>query len=268
MTLKRGLQHLWNLFDSLGVRGALRYLYFHTLGRGPASDYWIRPRTLAHAVRVRRGTSDIDAFKQIFVDREYACLDDLPDVRLVVDCGANVGYSSAYFLSTFPTCFVIVVEPDPGNFQALARNLAAYQGRTTLLQQGVWSHPARLALSREVFGDGREWSRQVRECASDEPADFEGVDIGTLLATSGHERISLLKIDIEGAEAVVFAKDYETWLARVDAIAIELHGDTVFGDGAKVFQAAIAGRGFGVTTSCELTICRRPHTAQRGGEPA
>ena len=59
----------------------------------------------------------------IHVDLEYEPLDDLDDIRLVVDCGANVGYASAYFLSHFPQARVIAVEPDDQKFEALRRNL-------------------------------------------------------------------------------------------------------------------------------------------------
>src|SRR4051812_12644684 len=77
---------------------------------------------LMHSVRARHGTSDLMVFDQIFVERQYSCLDHLHDPKLIIDCGANVGYSSAYFLSRFPKCALIAVEPDPGNFSMLAIN--------------------------------------------------------------------------------------------------------------------------------------------------
>jgi FkbM family methyltransferase len=81
-------------------------------------------------------------FAQIFIQREYSCLDDLSvsNVDLVIDCGANVGYSSAYFLSRFPECNIICVEPDPSNFRSLEENMAPYKDRVKLINSGVWSH--------------------------------------------------------------------------------------------------------------------------------
>ena len=222
-------------------------------------ECWIRPEGVAHPVCVRADTSDSDVFRQIFIEREYACLDDLIDVRLVMDCGANVGYSSVYFLSQHPGCQVVAVEPDSGNFAVLQRNLAPYPDRAKLIQAGVWSHATRLAVSQDRYRDGREWSKQVRECGPNEAADIEGVEIGTLLAASGHERISLLKMDIEGAEAVVFSGNCQSWLNKVDAIAIELHDDSVFGNASEVFFAAISGQGFQLSHRGELTICKRPN---------
>jgi hypothetical protein len=77
--------------------------------------------------------------------------------------------------------------------------------------------------------------------------------MATILKISGDERISILKMDIEGAERVVFQHGYERWIDRVDAIVIELHGSVA----AEIFFRAIHGRGFIVSHCDELTVCRR-----------
>jgi FkbM family methyltransferase len=207
----------------------------------------------------------MDVFDQIFLQQEYACLNDLSNVGLVIDCGANVGYSSAYFLSRFSQCCVIAIEPDPKNYSALQRNLAPYGTRVKLINAGIWSQTAQLVISQDKYRDGREWARQVRECGKGEKADIEGIDVGSILSEAGSERISLLKMDVEGAEAVVFSENYDSWLHRVDAIAIELHDDSVFGNASDVFSSAINGQGFELSRSGELTICRRPGPGNRCG---
>ena len=236
---------------------AVAYRLHVRLGGRRRSVFTLHPRQVRHRLAVRSHTSDLEVFAQIFIGREYDGLRDLPDVRLIVDCGANVGYSSAYFLSCFPRCEVIALEPDPGNFALLQQNLRPYGRRATAVRAGVWSHATRLALVKQPYRGGGAWTRQVEECAPGEPESIEGIDIGSLLARSGHERISLLKVDIEGAEAVVFARNCESWLRCVDAIAIELHDDSAFGSGSAVFAAAIDGQGFRLSRSSELTICRR-----------
>jgi FkbM family methyltransferase len=210
-----------------------------------------------HPLCVRLGSSDISVFNQIFIEREYGPLDDMGDGGLIIDCGANVGYSSAYFLSRYPNCQVVAVEAEPGNHAVLEMNLAAYGGRAKVIHAGVWSRNAPLAIQREKYRDGREWSKQVRLCGPGEESDVEGVGVGSLLAASGFESISLLKMDIEGAEAVVFSDACQSWLGKVEAIAIELHDDSIYGNASEVFFSAIRQHGFGVSRSGELTICRR-----------
>lgn len=259
MRLLRKLLEFARLIRSSGVSEAVQTVRLRRMLAANGLPPYVEFATLQHGVHVRPGTSDARVFEQIFVDREYACLDGMRDVGLVLDCGANVGYSSAYFLSRFPDARVVAVEPDPGNFEALSRNLGPYGDRVRLVRAGVWSHDTDLVVSDEIYRDGQEWARQVRPAKPGEASDLRGVDLGTLLAESGTERISILKMDIEGAEAVVFAGGYEAWIDRVDTIAIELHDDSSFGDAPRLFHKAIHGRGFGVTHSGELTICQRNH---------
>jgi FkbM family methyltransferase len=218
-----------------------------------------------HPVLCRFYSSDAPTFAQVFCEREYQPLDDLPDVSLVVDCGANVGYSSVYFLSRFPRARVVAVEPDAGNFAILRENLAPYGDRAVAVRAGVWSHECSLGIVAAPYRDGREWTRQVEEVGPDHPGALPGLDLGTLLDRYGFggERVSILKVDVEGAEGVIFGSNYDHWLGRVDTIAIELHDDSAFGDCSGVFHRAIEGRGYDVSGSGELTICRRPALAVR-----
>jgi FkbM family methyltransferase len=208
-------------------------------------------------LRCRVKSSDPNVFFQIFIAREYACLDDVTQAELVIDCGANVGYSAAYFLSRYPACRVIAVEPDASNYQLLCKNLEPYGPRAITLHSGVWSHAARLTIEEARYRDGREWAKQVRECRPEEAAGFTAVDIGGLLALAGSPRISILKIDVEGAEAVIFARNFESWIDRVDNLVIELHDDSMFGKASAVFAKAIEGRNFSISRYQELVVCKK-----------
>ena len=81
----------------------------------PKSPFvWLLSKHARYPLRCRPGTSDVAVFGQIFRDLEYQCLDNARDVSLILDCGANVGYSAAYFLTCFPRAQVIAVEPGCG----------------------------------------------------------------------------------------------------------------------------------------------------------
>lgn len=212
-----------------------------------------------HSLVARTHTSDGQVFYQVFARLEYACVDDMNDVSLIIDCGANVGYSSAHFLSRFPKAKLIAVEPDPGNFKILQRNLEPFGSRVRLIQSGIWSHSCGLVISEEKYADGREWAIQVRETKPGETPQMTAVDIGTLLGESGRSRISILKIDIERAEAIVFASNFESWIDKVDNLVIELHDEEC----QRIFFKAIEGQGFEISHSGELTVCRRRNGAPR-----
>jgi FkbM family methyltransferase len=245
---------LWrSLAGTVGPLGAAKYAACRRL----MSELRLRPVGVVHPLAIRTRSSDLQVVRQVFTEREYAPLAGLPDIDLVMDCGANIGCSSSWFLSNFPGCTVLAVEPDPGNFALLARNLQPYGSRARALRAGVWSAPCGLRMSRERYRDGREWARQVAPCAPGEAPEFPGLDIPALLALAGRERVSVLKVDIEGAEAVLFGEGAARWMDQVDSIAIELHDDSSFGSGSAAFHAAIDGRGFTTERCGELVLCRR-----------
>jgi len=239
----------------VGWSGPISYWFARRISRMVARGRRLPLRTrYARAPLIfRTGTSDLDVFHQIFVDREYRCLDDVTDATLVIDCGANVGYSAAYFLNRFPLCRLIAVEPERGNFAILGENLRPFGNRGSALQMGVWSRKVGLKISETKFGDGREWAFSLEEAAPNEKSQIDGIDIASLLNLSGCDRISILKIDIEGSEKRIFAEGAHDWLERVDTLVIELHGTECH----DVFQRAISQYDFELSTCDELTIARR-----------
>jgi FkbM family methyltransferase len=253
---------------SLGLMGATTYVIAKIYDKFNLSGtILLASRFAKHALRSRCQTSDRPTFRQIFIERQYACLDDLENVGFIVDCGAYVGYSSAYFLNRFPNSHVVAIEPDPENFSVLSNNLAPYKNRVELLQAAVWSHPTFLGFSETKYRDGGAWTTHVRECKLGEAPTITAIDISKILEQSGRQRISILKVDIEGAEGVVFQRGsgFEKWIDRVDTIAIELHDDTEFGTCSDIFLTAISGQGFQISRSGELTICKRPLSGQSLG---
>jgi FkbM family methyltransferase len=190
-------------------------------------------------------------FEQIFVEREYRCLDHISAPRLVLDCGANAGYASAYFLSNFPTAFVVAVEPDSDNFRVLEKNLLPYAGRYQVVQAAVWPHKEKLQFQSSSSGFGKEWARSVERASSSSSDLIETVDIPRLIQLSCFERISILKVDIEGAERELFSSGSNAWLDRVDNIVIELHNECC----REAFFKVIDPERFDISSCGELTVC-------------
>lgn len=241
-------------FDNLGFASLVRLQLNKKLGNQLSR---LTSKYLMHPVFARRGTSDFLVFNQVFVGREYRCVDQVESPKLIVDCGANVGYSSAYFLSQFPEATVIAVEPDSGNFDMLLRNLACYGDRCMPIKAAVWPFDERLQFDSSTLATGSEWGRAVqRRHGQDSSETIETVNIPKLIELSGQERISVLKIDIEGAERELFSFGASEWIDRVDNIAIELHGEEC----ASIFFEAMAMREMQMmmSTCGELTVALSP----------
>jgi FkbM family methyltransferase len=224
------------LLTRLGVPVTGRLMTLHLNGR-------------AHPLYARYGSSDLEVFEQIFLQREHRSLESLRGVEIIVDCGAYVGYSGRYLLDAFPDARLIAVEPDESNFALLRCNLAPYESRVTLLRAAIWSHKTRLVVSKG-YRDGREWAIQVREAQPGDRASVDAIDIGALLQEYSIERVDILKIDIEGAEVTAFA--HAPWLDRVRHLAIELHSK----DCEVAFFRSLQGYRYDLSRPGELTICK------------
>lgn len=246
---------LWRVqLARLGLRNWIKYKIVCLRARNAPKGqlFGVHTRLREDPLYFRAQTSDRDVFHQIIINDEYRCLNDVVNPQLIIDCGANVGYSSAYMLARFPHAHVICIEPDRGNFELLERNLARYKDRCTLIASGVWSSEVGLVISEEPFGDGREWSFTVREARPGEPATMTSIDIGTLIERSGFERVSILKVDVEGAERNIFASNC-AWLSNVDNLVIELHSEECVG----VVHRAIVDQDFVPSRCDELYVFKR-----------
>ena len=203
-----------------------------------------------HPIFYRYNTSDQGIFYQIFLLEEYSCLNDLPEPKLIVDAGANVGFSSIYFLNKYPNTHIIAVEPDDENFKLCEKNLSFYSERVTLIKSGIWSHQTGLTVCDD---ENNASAIQVRECQLGEKADIDAIDIDNLLNNSGFMSIDLLKMDIEGSEAVVFSQKDAQWLTKIKNVAIELHGEEC----ERQFFKALSTYNYDLSEYGELTICKR-----------
>ena len=174
---------------------------------------------------VHRGTqADIAVVQQVFLARDY----DLTRLRrhdeiqrfyqrcarpLIVDAGANIGASSVWFARTYPKAIVKAVEPHPGNFAVLTKNVSGLN--VTSKCAAVAPRPGVLRLLDPGGGD---WAFRT--------GDSEGVDLGEVPALTIESLIEpgeepfICKIDIEGGEADLFESAV---FSRFPVVVIELH---------------------------------------------
>jgi FkbM family methyltransferase len=222
-------------------------------GRDVGQAVAIRLKGHSHPFYFRPLTSDVFVIDQVFLNREYDPVVRECDPEFVIDCGANIGCASVYFLERYPKARVIALEPDAGNYEVCRRNLEPYGDRAVVLKRAVWSADTGLRLEPGVFRDGLEWSCQVRPCRAGEAADVEAVSLPTLLREYGADRIDLLKIDVEGAEVHLFDERAQEWLGRTDCLAVELHDQAC----VQALQRSLEGLPFTQRRVGELTICKR-----------
>jgi FkbM family methyltransferase len=216
----------------------------------------VRPSFLKHPVKLRARTSDPFVFRQIMIENEYLPLRDL-QVATILDLGANIGLSSAWFLCRFPKATVFAVEADVDNYATCCENLAPYGSRARTLHGAAWSSQTNLTLRRKSCAA----DHSVEETVAGEEGEMQvpAWSLANLIEMSGFVQVDLLKMDIEGAETTVFRANVSNWLGRVRNLCIELHGQAC----REAFFKALAGYDYEHVRSGELDVCTnlRPKVA-------
>ncbi len=175
---------------------------------------------------IRLGTSDLLVADEMFREREYAPVLDseLGDVRAVVDLGANVGLSIRLWQERFPHARIAGVEPDASNMEVCRRNVDAGPSpeRVTLIQACVAGARRKVTLDRSDLA----WGFRMKDSGSGgggATAEVDAITLTDVLERAGiGGAIDLLKCDIEGAEAEVFAS-CAGWIGGVKRMIVETH---------------------------------------------
>jgi FkbM family methyltransferase len=207
-------------FYSFYHRLLLRFPALQRFGRSRVREVWLAESK--EPFYVRSGTTDWYMLEEIFIDKTYEPVlsHQLRDVKTVIDLGANVGFSVRLWQQLYPKARIICVEPDDSNLQLCQRNVrsSGQLGPVVFIQACVAGSARRVSLDRS----GGESRFRIRDDVSS--GDYvDAITLTQLLertAVTGF--IDLLKCDIEGAEAEVFA-DCRAWIRRVRNLVIELH---------------------------------------------
>jgi FkbM family methyltransferase len=213
----------------------------------------VRPNGCAFPVYYRVHSTDINVLQQVFLSGEYDCAGSEREVEFVVDCGANIGCASAFFLNRYPASRIVAIEAESGNFKICRRNLEPYGSRVHALHGAVWPRSEPLIVERGEPGQVKEWAFTVRACREGEPKEIEGISLTDVVEDSPKKRIDLLKIDIEGGERELFAAGFEPWLSRTRTIVIETHGEEC----RDIFVRAVEPYGFKLEDVGYVMIARR-----------
>jgi FkbM family methyltransferase len=198
---------------------------------------------------IRKDSSDIRVFKQIFLDEVYHFFPSDFNPKVIVDAGANVGYSAVWFERKFPEAKIFAIEPEKSNFDILGKNVAK-RSNIHPIQAGLWHEYAFLKLHDSKAGS---WAFETRIPRKGEKTDVETVTIPDLLRNYQLAQIDLLKIDIEGAEYELFQNQAEEWLPFVTMIMIETH-DRIKPGCSQLIDRVVEPFGFRKFDSKELSI--------------
>ncbi|MDP1569139.1 MAG: FkbM family methyltransferase [Vicinamibacterales bacterium] len=160
-----------------------------------------------------------------------------PDQPVILDCGANIGYTVLHYKRLFPRARITAFEPDPLFAPILRRNLARNGADDVeIVEAAVWTRDGHAPWMVE----GKDGSRLATATGGAPDVEVATVDLARYL----NQDIDLLKLDIEGAEFDV-VPHVATHLHRVRNVLVEGHiVDQSTFDGLATLLTTLRGTGF------------------------
>ena len=169
---------------------------------------------------------------------------------LIIDAGANIGASAAWYALKFPLAKIIAVEPEHGNYELLVTN--SKDRDIITVEAAIGCHSGEAVVTDPGRGD---WGFRVtvENTVQGNPVKMMTVRDCMRLATESAPFIC--KIDIEGSEADLFSSNLE-WMEAFPCIIIELHSWMLPGQGSSMnFIKAIARGNWDVCLRGENLFC-------------
>lgn len=157
--------------------------------------------------------------------------------KLVLDLGANVGFSSLYFYNHISNIKVLAVEPEMNNLTCLEYNSKNYE-EIKIINGAIGGAPGKANIF-DTKADSNAFT--VNRSKDNSSNTLEIFSINQLIEKHQAEELFIVKIDIEGFEDDLFS-DNLSWIDKSDIIIIELHDWLFpFQNKSKNFINAISG---------------------------
>lgn len=158
----------------------------------------------------------LHSLEEIFKEQVYK-FTSTTKAPFIIDAGANIGLSVAYFKQLYPAAKIIAFEPDANIFRLLQTNATTLgYNNLDLRNAAVWITDTEL----EFFSEG--------SLAGSTEIDFKKNSVKYLVKAERlkkyleHDRVDFLKIDVEGAENTLLF-DLESALPNVENLFLEYH---------------------------------------------
>lgn len=205
---------IWNIFRFF--RGPVRVLSGYLTLSQAGYPRTVVARAPTGQVRLRLySPDDLVTAVECFAKIDYATPQG---VTRVVDMGANIGISAAYFLSRNDVVTVDLFEPLPRNLARLEENLEPFRSRYRVQPVAIGTSTGKARFGVESTGRYGGIGLDFEESTVVEVLDANEALAAVLVTTPA---IDVLKLDIEGMEAPVLAHLDPRVLERVALIYAE-----------------------------------------------
>jgi FkbM family methyltransferase len=158
---------------------------------------------------------------------------------LAIDVGANIGtYSNAFAACVSQGGMVLAIEPDPENLQSLRGRFASRGAQIRIVDAAASDRAGTIKLNRDLYNP-------AGHVISDHGIEVRSVTLDALVGEYGLP-VSIIKIDVEGAEPLVLRGAQSTIDRFRPTILMEYSPDAIagFGQDARELLNGLSAKGY------------------------
>ena len=206
-------RNFWHLITRSGVGSA--FLFALT-----SRELRIKHPYRRQNLTIRGRSTDWVTFRQCFINQHYAASTLPKTAKVIIDLGANVGFSAVFFRNLYPDALIVCVEPERHNYEILRKNTKSDQ--QCLLMHGAISTTD--GYMRVSNPHAVQNSYRYEQTTETDERRIAAIKMSSLLQRVQITGIDILKVDIEGYEWELFSGDIG-WLDVVKLVLCETHED-------------------------------------------
>ena len=166
-------------------------------------------------------------FAEVFLDQNYF-IEETNAPLTIVDGGTNIGLASVYFKMKAPNAKIISFEPNTHTFAILKKNMQRNNVTAELHNAALGNSTEEVTFYTDVNDIESQGSSVTKHLESKKRTLEEMKTQMVKLSDYITDEIDILKLDIEGAEGLVFEDLCETGkLQKIKKIFLEYHYDGV-----------------------------------------
>jgi len=188
-----------------------------------------------HMIKIVDSVTFLSSYDEIFKKEIYKFISGEKNIS-IVDCGANIGLSTIYLKMNFPDAHIVAFEPDPNIYAALKYNIGSFGYKDIVCKNEAVSNVAGVV---NFWLEGGHSGMIIDEDNAKKAARIKSTRLKSVL--NDYERVTFLKIDIEGEEVNVIP-DIADQLKKVDYLFLEYHSflnrNQTLGEILTIIQAA------------------------------
>lgn len=187
--------------------------------------------TKDHELFCRPNTTDAQVLWDTFYRKYHVPSLPLPKNAVIVDLGANVGYTMAHFAYLYPDSLIYGVEMDHSNFLLAQKNLSMLTNQCKLIHAAVWHENSKINYTgNQTWGFKIDYEKTVNGNGATTAKTLD-----TIFSEFGLDKVDYIKMDIEGAEKFVL-ENAENWIYRVKMLKIEVHPPATINELFKILE--------------------------------